>query len=117
MRLWREHLGATDDECEFLIDPLCQRTHWLWCGRANMNLTALVTVFPNMPHSNYRTIHAQMHAAKQSKTTGTEHLMFLQNTVRGHVIEFPLHYLADEALKPTLATAAVEKALPESIFQ
>ncbi|PRP77911.1 phospholipase D1 [Planoprotostelium fungivorum] len=110
-RLWAEHLGFAEDD-ERLIDPLSSIP--LWISTAANNTRTFSEVFRNIPGDHIRTL--KEFDQLDETYDGARHSERLES-IRGHLVEFPLQFLVDDHdhLKPAGRVHHIRKF--DKVFQ
>uniref|UniRef100_A0ABM5EJU0 Phospholipase n=1 Tax=Pogona vitticeps TaxID=103695 RepID=A0ABM5EJU0_9SAUR len=98
-------LGAASDSDAHIQDPVCDHFfHEVWQARASSNAHLYEQVFRCLPtdavpsHRALRDYVAVENLASASPSLARDHLL----QVRGHLVQFPLDFLAEESLLPPL---------------
>jgi phospholipase D1/2 len=122
--LWAEHLGLQHSELHCIKDPVCDTTFKeIWMLRARNNTSIYQAVFECIPadtiHSRAALRQAAAHRKEKVGHTTIDLGIALEqdfneeissvgcrghetqlNAVHGHVVNFPLHFMSEEDLRP-----------------
>jgi phospholipase D1/2 len=122
--LWAEHLGLQHSELQCIKDPVCNTTFKeIWMLRARNNTSIYQAVFECIPadtiHSRAALRQAAAHRKEKVGHTTIDLGIALEqgfneeisnvgcrghetqlNAVHGHVVNFPLHFMSEEDLRP-----------------
>nr|CAD1828512.1 unnamed protein product [Ananas comosus var. bracteatus] len=127
LSLWSEHLGLQPGEINRIIDPIQDATYKdIWMTAAKMNTAIYQEVFSCVPNDLTHSRHAFRQSAALLKekvghttidlgiapekiqsnqiedNTLTDVVMDKLNSIKGHVVSFPLDFMCQEDLRPLI---------------
>ncbi|OAY77325.1 Phospholipase D zeta 1 [Ananas comosus] len=127
LSLWSEHLGLQPGEINRIIDPIQDATYKdIWMTAAKMNTAIYQEVFSCVPNDLTHSRHAFRQSAALLKekvghttidlgiapekiqsnqiedNTLTDVVMEKLNSIKGHVVSFPLDFMCQEDLRPLI---------------
>lgn len=104
--LWCEHLGLDESKAEDrakVADPLSAETWARWRETSSHNTALFHSLFPHIPDDSIQSL--DILAALEDAFKDKHHLeegraRAVLSKVRGHLVDFPLHFLAHTNLSP-----------------
>ena len=109
MNIFEEHSGAVNDPR--LIDPLADEFDQVWDQTAALNTIHYRNVFRCYPDDQMRSIKARTQFESEARP---ELYDSVKDEIKGHLVEFPLDFLADEDLR--IKVFNMEYYVPDESF-
>jgi len=114
-RLWSEYLHL-DEMDPSLTDPVCDACyHGILRTTAQWNSKLYLKVFPYLPNDEIITL-VQLESVRKNAQIRNSDWEQLRREVKGYLIEFSLHFLRKESLRPPTTSITVS-AVDRAIFQ
>lgn len=99
LKLWQEHLGPlTKEEKQQIEDPLAG--YAIWKRRSQENTQRFLQCFPFLPRNDEKKLPKKDAQLRRAVPFDQEKQASLEE-VRGHLVDFPLHWLEEENLETT----------------
>ncbi|XP_011261406.2 phospholipase D2 isoform X1 [Camponotus floridanus] len=117
-QLFREHLGLLKTKEDINIDDAIIKSFYkdIWCARSKQNTEIYEEVFQCIPTD--KVVNLSMLKQYQDKIpiSLSEPLLAQEivENIKGHLVDFPLHFLCNEDLKPAAVT--VEGMMPTALW-
>ncbi|KAL6070882.1 Phospholipase [Balamuthia mandrillaris] len=127
-RLWEDYLGAHSDAalCEMIADPVADDVYFgQWLHVSQKNTETYLMMFRSLPDEIYTLSgleeRKQLEAQCRKEITvesleewDLQTLAKLKDNVKGFLVQFPLHFLKDEQMSPTILNK--EFMIPRNVF-
>jgi len=101
MKLWREHLGLDANDSRNIMDPVAPETHnGLWRATAGSNTKVYGDIFGYLEGDDVESVRD---IQKHDNVVVTQELKETLQLIRGHLVEYPLNFLAKGGLEASFA--------------
>ena len=113
-RLWKEHLGITNEN--LIKDPISKETWEFWNKTSKTNTEIFTKVFPFIPSNSIQYIDQYLKLNKE-KELGIQELKDVKkelSKIKGHLCDFPLDFLSKESLNVPIERKVI---LPDNLYQ
>ncbi|KAL6416719.1 hypothetical protein ACFW04_013200 [Cataglyphis niger] len=117
-QLFREHLGLLNAEEDINIDDIIIKSFYkdIWCARSKQNTKIYEEVFQCIPTDTVVNFSMLKQYQDKIPISLSDPLLAqeIAENIKGHLVDFPLHFLCSEDLKPAAGT--VEGIMPTALW-